>query len=141
MPEIHFLINPFGLNYDEVTASNLVKIDLDGDIVDDSGYPVNRAGFVIHSAVHMANAQKHKCVLHTHTRAGMAICAIEEGLRPVSMFATAFYDAIGFHDYERRAHDSHPPGSTLGESALVRLRSRAELARPRHALGLTSVSS
>ena len=129
-PEIHFLINPFGLNYDEVTASNLVKIDLDGTIVDDSGYPVNRAGFVIHSAVHMANAQKHKCVLHTHTRAGMAICAIEEGLRPVSMFATAFHDAIGFHDYEGPSLDTDERErirANLGDNNVLILRNHGLL--------------
>ncbi len=99
-PEVHFLINPFGLNYDEMTASNLVKIDLDGNVVSDSDYPVNRAGFVIHSAIHMANSETHRCVMHTHTRAGMAICAIEEGLMPVSMFATSFHDDLANHDYE-----------------------------------------
>jgi ribulose-5-phosphate 4-epimerase/fuculose-1-phosphate aldolase len=81
----HFLINPFGLNYDEVTASNLVKIDLDGKIVEPSPHPVNYAGFVIHSAVHMAHAERHKVVMHTHTRAGMAVCALKDGLLPVSM--------------------------------------------------------
>ena len=77
-PESHFLINPFGLNYDEVCASNLVKIDVDGDVVEPTAYPVNKAGFVIHSAVHMANSADNKCVMHTHTRDGMAICAIDE---------------------------------------------------------------
>src|SRR5258707_9618848 len=86
----HFLINPFGLNYDEVTASNLVKIDLDGKIIGKSDYPVNYAGFVIHSAVHMAHAARHKVVMHTHTRAGMAACAIKERLLPISMAATTF---------------------------------------------------
>lgn len=99
-PETHFLINPYGLNYDEVTASNLVKIDLDGNVIGHSDYPVNYAGFVIHSAVHMANSARHKVVMHTHTRAGMALCAIQEGLLPVSMTATGFYGRVGYHDYE-----------------------------------------
>lgn len=96
----HFLINPYGLNYDEVTASNLVKIDLDGKIVEPSQYPVNYAGFVIHSAVHMAHAERHKVVMHTHTRAGMAVCALKDGLLPVSMVATAFHGKLSYHDYE-----------------------------------------
>src|SRR5712671_2889580 len=64
-PDAHFLINPFGLNYDEVTASNLVKIDLDGTVIGPSRHPVNKAGFVIHSAVHMAHQDQHKVVMHT----------------------------------------------------------------------------
>ncbi len=96
----HFLINPYGLNYDEVTASNLVKIDLDGQIVEPSPHPVNYAGFVIHSAVHMAHADRHKVVMHTHTRAGMAVCALKDGLLPVSMVSTAFHGKLAYHDYE-----------------------------------------
>jgi ribulose-5-phosphate 4-epimerase/fuculose-1-phosphate aldolase len=98
--EPHFLINPYGLNYDEVTASNLVKIDIDGNIVDDSPYPVNKAGFVIHSAIHMADSAIHKIVMHTHTRAGMAIAALQEGLLPISMVSTGFHDDVAYHDYE-----------------------------------------
>src|SRR5690349_21161916 len=96
----HFLINPYGLNYDEVTATNLVKIDVDGNVVEPTNYPVNRAGFVIHSAIHMANSATHKVVMHTHTRAGMAVCALEDGLLPVSMNSTAFADRVSVHEYE-----------------------------------------
>ena len=96
--EPHFLINPFGLNYDEVTASNLVKIDLDGNNVGEFPYPVNYAGFVIHSAVHMAHVARHKVVMHTHTRAGMAICALKDGLLPISMVSTAFHGKLSYHD-------------------------------------------
>jgi len=99
-PEDHFLINPWGLNYDEVTASNLVKIDVDGKGVAGSEQPVNYAGFVIHSAIHMTRSKQNLVVMHTHTRAGMAIAAIKEGLLPVSMFATVFHNRIGYHDYE-----------------------------------------
>lgn len=99
-PEAHFLINPFGLNYDEVTASNLVKIDLDGNLVAPSRYPVNKAGFVIHSAVHMAHQEQHQVVMHTHTRAGMAVAALESGLLPISMASTGFYGRLSYHDYE-----------------------------------------
>ncbi len=99
-PENHFLINPWGLNYDEVTAANLVKIDVAGKVVSGGGHAVNYAGFVIHSAIHMTRSEENHVVMHTHTRAGMAIAAIKEGLLPVSMFATAFHDNIGYHEYE-----------------------------------------
>ena len=99
-PEHHFLINPYGLNYDEITASNLVKIDLDGNVIEGEGHGVNYAGFVIHSAVHMAKSDSNRVVFHTHTRAGMAVAALEDGLLPVSMTSTQFYDDIAYHDYE-----------------------------------------
>ena len=100
-----FLINPYGLGYDEVTASNLVRIDVDGNIVGDSNYSVNRAGFVIHSAVHMSRGL-NKCVMHTHTRAGMAIAALEDGLRQVHMYSTGYLDRIAYHDYEGPSLDT-----------------------------------
>lgn len=99
-PDDHFLINPYGLNYDEVCASNLVKIDLQGNVVDGSQHPVSRAGFVIHSAIHMARSEDNKCVMHTHTRAGMALAALEDGLLPISMMSTRFHNRIAYHDYE-----------------------------------------
>ena len=98
-PNKHFLINPYGLRYDEVQASNLVKIDLEGNIVGRSNHPVNKAGFIIHSAIHSAREDAH-CVLHTHTVAGMAVAAQRYGLLPVSMPATGFYNRIAYHDYE-----------------------------------------
>ncbi len=97
-PDHHFLINPFGLNYDEVTASNLIRIDLDGNVVEGS-HDANYAGFVIHSAIHMAGGDNN-CVMHTHTRAGMAVAALEEGLLPISMSSTTFFGDIAYHDYE-----------------------------------------
>lgn len=100
-PDLHFLINPYGLNYDEVTASNLVKIDVEGNKIDTANpYPVNQAGFVIHSAVHMAHSDLHQVVMHTHSRSGMAIAAVKEGVLPISMGSTAFVDRISYHDYE-----------------------------------------
>ena len=99
-PEDHFLINPWGLNYDEVTASNLVKIDVEGNVVAGGEHPVNFAGFIIHSAIHMTRSHENLVVMHTHTRAGMAIAAIKEGLQPISMFSTVFHNRIGYHDYE-----------------------------------------
>lgn len=99
-PEEHFLINPWGLNYEEVTASNLVKIDVDGNAVDAGAHPVNFAGFVIHSAIHMTRSHENLVVMHTHTRAGMAIAALKDGLLPISMFATVFHNRLAYHDYE-----------------------------------------
>ena len=99
-PDNHFLINPWGLNYDEVTASNLVKIDVDGNVIGNDDHPVNFAGFIIHSAIHMTRSDENHVVMHTHTRAGMAVAALKEVLLPISMFATVFHNRIGYHDYE-----------------------------------------
>ncbi|MFD5765914.1 class II aldolase/adducin family protein [Streptomyces sp. NPDC127049] len=98
-PEHHFLINPYGLLFEEITASNLVKIDLDGHPVEPTPYPVNPAGFVIHSAIHAARADAH-CVLHTHTKAGCAVAAQEHGLLPLNQMSMEFHDRVGYHDYE-----------------------------------------
>ncbi len=98
-PDHHFLINPYGLRYDEITASSLVKIDLDGNLVEPSEFPFNPAGFVIHSAIHQHRADAH-CVIHTHTRAGMAVAALECGLLNISMNATSFYNNVAYHEYE-----------------------------------------
>ena len=94
----HFLINPFGLMYREVTASNLVKIDIDGKIVL-GDHPVNRAGFVIHSAIHRARKDAH-AVAHTHTTAGQAVSCQEHGLLPMSFSAMMFHERIAYHDFE-----------------------------------------
>ncbi len=100
----HFLINPYGMGFDEITASSLVKIDTEGRKLDASAWPVNPPGFVIHSAVHMA--RKDVCsVMHTHTRAGMAVAATQRGLLPISQFALEFHDRLGYHDYEGIATD------------------------------------
>ncbi len=97
--EEHFLINPYGLLYDEVTASSLLKIDLDGNKVMESDFEPNRAGFVIHSAIHRARKDV-TCAIHTHTEAGMAVSAQKNGLLPLSMAAIRFYERIAYHDYE-----------------------------------------
>ena len=94
----HFLINPFGLLYREVTASNLVKIDIDGKVVL-GDHPVNRAGFVIHSAIHRARKDAH-AVAHTHTTAGQAVSCQEQGLLPMSFSAVMFHDRIAYHAFE-----------------------------------------
>ena len=103
-PEHHFLINPYGLMFDEITASSLVKIGLDGRAVEDSPHLVNPAGFVIHSALHAARADA-QCVLHTHTRAGCAVAALACGLLPVNQISMEFYGRVAYHDYEGIALD------------------------------------
>jgi ribulose-5-phosphate 4-epimerase/fuculose-1-phosphate aldolase len=98
-PDKHFLINPFGLMYREVRASNLVKIDLDGRIVGASKWPVNPAGFTIHSAIHEAVPEAH-CVMHTHTTAGMAVACSAEGLRYTNFYAAQLHGHVAYHDFE-----------------------------------------
>ncbi len=101
----HFLINPYGLWFDEVSASNLVKIDYDGKVVDDpEGHGINPAGFTIHSAVHMARDDAG-CVLHTHTEAGVAVSCQAEGILPVNQWALQYYGKVAYHDYEAIALD------------------------------------
>jgi ribulose-5-phosphate 4-epimerase/fuculose-1-phosphate aldolase len=98
-PEHHFLINPYGLRFDEVRASNLVKIAMDGAIIGDQNQEINPAGFVIHSAVHMVRPDV-RCVMHTHTVAGMAVAALETGLLPISMYSLGLYERVAYHDFE-----------------------------------------
>jgi ribulose-5-phosphate 4-epimerase/fuculose-1-phosphate aldolase len=98
-PEHHFLINPYGLLFEEITASSLVKVGMDGIPVDIPDAKVNPAGFVIHSAVHAAREDAH-CVLHTHSRAGCAVAALESGLLPVNQMSLEFYNRVGYHNYE-----------------------------------------
>jgi ribulose-5-phosphate 4-epimerase/fuculose-1-phosphate aldolase len=98
-PEHHFLINPYGLLFEEITASSLVKIDLTGKPVEPTPHRVNPAGFVIHSAVHAARPDAI-CVLHTHTRAGCAVAAQQDGLLPINQLSMEFYNRVGYHDYE-----------------------------------------
>jgi ribulose-5-phosphate 4-epimerase/fuculose-1-phosphate aldolase len=104
-PEEHFLLNPLGFMFNEVTASNLVKVDLEGNNVGRSPHPVNKAGFVIHSAVHAARPDV-QCVIHLHTPAGMAISMMKCGLLPLSQHAQMFYGRIGYHQYEGIAIDT-----------------------------------
>jgi len=100
-----FLINPYGLLFDEITASSLVVIDHDGQKLSDTPFNVNRAGFVIHSAVHAAR-EDVACVIHTHTRAGVAVSAQRAGVLPISQQSTLILGSLGYHDYEGVAvHD------------------------------------
>lgn len=95
----HFLINAYGLLFEEMTASSLVKVDLAGKIVQETSYIINPAGFTIHSAVHAARDDA-ACVLHTHTRSGVAVSAQREGLRPISQISLFPYASLAYHDYE-----------------------------------------
>jgi len=102
--EDQFLINPFGMLFRDITASSLVKIDLEGRILDDSPHDVNPAGFTIHSAVHAARHDA-ACVLHTHTVAGVAVSSLAGGLQPCNQWALQFYRRVVYHDFEGIALD------------------------------------
>jgi ribulose-5-phosphate 4-epimerase/fuculose-1-phosphate aldolase len=103
-PEHHFLINPYGMTFDEITASSLVKVDLDGKIVEPSPYFINPAGFTIHSAIHAAR-EDAKCVLHLHTTTGVAVSAQAHGLLPLNQTAMLVREDLAYHDYEGVALD------------------------------------
>ncbi len=128
-PDHHFLINPYGLRFDEVTASNLVKVDPDGKIVGDQTQEINPAGFVIHSAIHMMRPDV-QCIVHTHTTAGMAIAAIMDGLRPISMYALGYHGQVSYHDFEGPSLDLEERarlGANLGENNVLILRNHGLL--------------
>lgn len=124
-----FLINPFGFGYAEVCASNLVKIDIDGTVLDGSPYPVNRAGFTQHSVFHRYLPDAH-CIIHTHTTAGMAVSATREGLRPISFYAAAFTGQIAYHDFEGitiRPEEGERLVANLGDKRVMMLRNHGTL--------------
>ena len=98
-PDKLFLINPFGLHYSEITASSVVLIDIGGNPVRESKWPVNRAGFVIHSAIHASVEEAH-CVMHTHTTTGMAVASLKEGLSPTNFYAAQLHGAVAYHEFE-----------------------------------------
>ena len=100
----HFLLNPYGLLFDEITASSLIKIDFEGNVLSESEYPVNAAGFTIHSAV-LGGRPDVVCAAHTHTVAGMALSAVEGGLRPLTQKHMRFYKRTAYHPYEGIADD------------------------------------
>jgi ribulose-5-phosphate 4-epimerase/fuculose-1-phosphate aldolase len=128
-PEHHFLINPYGMLFEEITASSLVKVDANGEKVAPSPYPVNPAGFVIHSAVHAARPDV-ECVLHLHTTAGVAVSTQRDGLLPISQQATISLTSLGYHDYEGIAlRDEEKPRlvADLGKNACLILRNHGLL--------------
>jgi ribulose-5-phosphate 4-epimerase/fuculose-1-phosphate aldolase len=128
-PDHHFLINPYGLMFDEITASSLVKVDKDCNKVIDSPYPVNPAGFVIHSAVHEAR-EDALCVLHTHTRAGVAVSAQAAGVLPISQQSTFVLGSLAYHGYQGvafRPEEKPSLQADLGQANYLMLRNHGLL--------------
>ena len=103
-PDEHFLINPVGMMFEEMTASCLVKVDIDGNILSESEFGINPAGYTIHSAVHMGRKDAG-CVMHTHTAAGLGVATQKSGLLPLTQMALAVIAQTGYHDYEGPAFD------------------------------------
>ena len=129
-PERHFLINPFGLHYSEVKASNLVKIDLEGRVIGDSTWPVNPAGFVLHSAIHQGVDGAH-CVMHTHTTAGCAVACSQAGLSMDNFYSAQLHDRVAYHDFEGiTVHAAEGPRviRSIGQRPAVILRNHGLLA-------------
>jgi ribulose-5-phosphate 4-epimerase/fuculose-1-phosphate aldolase len=128
-PEHHFLINPYGMMFDEITASSLIKVDQDGNKLSESPLPVNRAGFVIHSAIH-AVRDDAQCVIHTHTRAGVGVSAQRDGVLPISQQSMFVLASLAYHDYEGVAlHDAEKPRlqDDLGMANFLMLRNHGLL--------------
>ncbi len=128
-PEHHFLINPYGLMFDEITASSLVKIDLRGEKLEPSPFPVNPAGFTIHGAIHEARDDAH-CVLHTHTLNGIAVSAQRGGVLPISQQSIFVLGSLGYHDYEGvalRADEKPRLVRDLGANRFLMLRNHGLL--------------
>jgi len=128
-PHKHFLINGFGLAYDEIKASNLVKIDLDGNILSPSEYPVNPAGLVVHSAIH-ANVEDAHCVMHTHTTAGLAVACMEGGLSCSNFYSAQLHDMVAYHAFEGiTVHDDEKDRllKSMGDKRLLILRNHGLL--------------
>jgi ribulose-5-phosphate 4-epimerase/fuculose-1-phosphate aldolase len=128
-PEHHFLINPYGLMFDEITASSLVKVDQDCRKLSDSPFPVNPAGFVIHSAIHQVR-EDAGCVLHTHSRAGVAVSAQKCGVLPLSQQSTFVLSSLAYHDYEGvalRDDEKSRLQSDLGGASFLMLRNHGLL--------------
>lgn len=128
-PEHHFLINPYGMLFEEITASSLIRIDQEGNKLQDSPFPVNPAGFTIHSAVHAAR-EDARCVLHTHTRAGVAVAAQKRGLLPISQQSTFVLASLAYHDYEGvafRADEKPRLQADLGRKHFLMLRNHGLL--------------
>ncbi|GIS06805.1 MAG: putative aldolase class 2 protein [Candidatus Dadabacteria bacterium] len=125
----HFLLNPYGLLFEEIKASDLVKIDLDGNIVSETEHFVNAAGFTIHSAVH-GNGQHNHAVIHTHSNDGVAVSAQEHGLLPISQTAMVIRNECAYHDYEGIAlnHDEREITNDLGDKHCMILRNHGLLA-------------
>lgn len=119
-----FLINPFGVMFEEMTASALVKVDMEGNILSDTNYPINPAGFTVHSAVHMMR-EDVDCVIHTHTAAGLGVATQKDGFLPLTQQSLAVMAHTGYHDYEGIAFDlaeRESMGRDLGDNNILVLR-------------------
>jgi len=128
-PEHHFLINPYGMTFDEITASSLVKIDLEGNKVLESAYDINPAGFTIHSAIHAAR-DNARCVLHCHSINGVAVSAQKDGVLPISQQSAFVLASLAYHDYEGVAlnPDEKPRlVRDLGDASFLMLRNHGLL--------------
>ena len=129
-PEKLFLINPFGLHYSEITASSLLLIDIEGNPVRETKFPVNRAGFVIHSAIHASVPDAH-CVMHTHTTTGMAVACQKDGLSPTNFYAAQLHDSVAYHEFEGITVEEGEKTrllSSIGQKKAVILRNHGLLA-------------
>ncbi len=125
-----FLINPFGLHYSEVTASNLVKIDLKGNVLDGSTFPVNPAGFTVHAAIHDGLPDAH-CIMHTHTTSGVAVACLEGGLQQTNFYTAQLHNMVAYHDFEGiTIHAEEGPRllASMGNRQAVILRNHGLLA-------------
>jgi ribulose-5-phosphate 4-epimerase/fuculose-1-phosphate aldolase len=128
------LINPMGLMFDEITASNLLKVDLDGNVLEPSEYEPIYAGIVIHGAIYQARPDV-ECVIHTHTEADIAVGALEDGLLPLSQWAMRFYNRLGYHDYEGVSLDMDERerlAQSIGQHPVLVLRNHGLLATGRN---------
>jgi ribulose-5-phosphate 4-epimerase/fuculose-1-phosphate aldolase len=128
--EKHFLINPFGLHYSEVTASNLVKIDLQGTVLDGSAHRVNPAGFTVHAAIHDGLPGAH-CVMHTHTTAGVSVACLKDGLQQTNFYTAQLHGMVAYHDFEGiTIHADEGPRllKSIGDRQAVILRNHGLLA-------------
>lgn len=126
----HFLINPFGLHYSEVTASNLVKINLQGEVLDGSPWPINPAGFTIHGALHAHLPDAH-CVMHTHTTAGVAVACLQDGLQQTNFYSAQLHDMVAYHTFEGiTIHAEEAPRllASIGDKPALILRNHGLLA-------------
>ena len=125
-----FLINPFGLHYSEVTASNLVRIDVRGQVLDGSTHTVNPAGFTVHAAIHQGLPTAH-CVMHTHTTAGIAVACLQGGLQQTNFYSAQLHDMVAYHDFEGiTIHSDEAPRllASIGKRPAVILRNHGLLA-------------
>lgn len=127
--ENQFLINPYGLLFQEITASSLLKVDTEGNKLTESPYEMNRAGFVIHSAVHMGAPQAH-CVMHCHTLAGVGVATQKQGLLPITQMALTIWNELRYHDYEGVADNEDERErivKDLGDGTMMLLRNHGTL--------------